>query len=235
MFTASADLYDTIYSIFKDYGAEAERIAALLRAEHPACRVVLDVGCGTGEHARLLAARGFQIDGLDLDPNLLRIAIAKNPAGRFYERDMCGFDIGTRYDAILCLFSSIGYARTLDRVVGALRSFRRHLADGGIVVVEPWFTPDTMKPSHTSATTIERPPLRIVRTSRSHVVDRLSRVIFDYEVTGPRGTTHATEVHELGLFTVDEMKQAFEAANLTVSYDPTGLTGRGLYVGRPAA
>src|SRR5688572_30458546 len=95
MFTASAELYDTIYSSFKDYGAEADRIAALLYSEHPACRTVLDVGCGTGEHARLLAARGFEVHGLDLDPNLLRVAITKNPASRFYEADMCAFEIGS--------------------------------------------------------------------------------------------------------------------------------------------
>jgi SAM-dependent methyltransferase len=235
MFTASADLYDIIYSSFKDYGAEAEQIGALLRAEHPSCRTVLDVGCGTGEHARLLAARGFQVDGLDLDSDLLRVAIAKNPASRFHERDMCGFELGTTYDAVLCLFSSIGYAKTLDRVVLALRSFRTHLADGGIVVVEPWFTPDAMRPGHTSTTTIERPTLRIVRTSTSRIGERISHVIFEYEITDPEGTRRATEVHELGLFTVGEMTRAFETAGLSVSYDPAGLTGRGLYIGRAAS
>ena len=89
MFTASAELYDTIYSSFKDYGAEADRIAALLRAAHPACRTVLDVGCGTGEHARLLTARGFHVDGLDRDPGLLRVAARKNPASDLLDEDAC--------------------------------------------------------------------------------------------------------------------------------------------------
>jgi SAM-dependent methyltransferase len=232
MFTASAELYDIIYSSFKDYGAEADRIAVLLHSERPGCRTVLDVGCGTGEHARLLTARGFQVDGLDLDPNLLRLARAKNPASSFHEADMCSFDIPARYDAILCLFSSIGYARTQDRVVRALTCFRRHLAPGGVVVVEPWFTPETMKPDHTSSQTVEDPPRRIIRTSKTQIKDRVSRLIFEYEVTGPDGTSHASELHELGLFTVDEMKHAFSAAGLSSSYDSTGLTGRGLYIAR---
>jgi SAM-dependent methyltransferase len=235
MFTASAELYDTIYSSFKDYGAEADRIAALLDSEHPTCRTVLDVGCGTGEHARRLSARGFEVQGLDLDPNLLRVAITKNPVSRFYEADMCAFEIGSRYDAVLCLFSSIGYAKTLDRVVQALACFRQHLADGGIVVVEPWFTPQAMRPGHTTSQIVHSPPLRILRTSQMDVAGRISRLTFEYEVTGPQGTTHATELHELGLFTVDEMKEAFAAAGLVVAYDPTGLTGRGLYIGRAAA
>ena len=234
MFTASADLYDILYSSFKDYAAESERITALLRSAHPACRTLLDVGCGTGEHVRLLAERGFQVQGLDLDPGLLKLAAKKNPACRFHHADMCAFEIEERFDAVLCLFSSIAYARTLERVVQALRCFRRHLAEGGIVVVEPWFTPDLIRPGHTTSTTVDAPPRRIVRTSRLEVVGPISRLTFDYEVTGPEGTSHATELHELGLFTTDEMKGAFAEAGLAVTYDPEGLTGRGWYVGRAA-
>jgi len=63
---------------------------------------VLDVACGSGEHARLLAGHGFVVDGLDLDPAFVRIARHKHPSGRFFEADMAGFDLPDRYDAILC-------------------------------------------------------------------------------------------------------------------------------------
>jgi len=86
MFTESAELYDLIYSSFKDYGAEAIQIATLLRTIHPGCKTVLDVACGTGEHARLLAANhGFVVDGLDLDPQFVQIARKKHPAGHTNE------------------------------------------------------------------------------------------------------------------------------------------------------
>ena len=234
MFTASAELYDIIYGSFKDYAAESDRIAALLRSEHPGCRTLLDVGCGTGEHARLLVERGFAVDGLDLDANLLRVARRKAPGCRFFEADMCDFALASRYDAVLCLFSSIGYAGTLERAARALTCFRRHLAPGGLVVVEPWFAPDAVTPGRTDSRTVDAPPLRIVRTSRLDAVGRTTRLTFSYEVTGPEGTRHATETHELALFTVEEMHQAFNAAGLAVRHDPVGLTGRGLYLARVA-
>ena len=65
MFSESAHFYDLIYSTFKDYNAEADTIASLLRDLRPGCRTVLDVACGTGTHARLLADRGFDVDGID--------------------------------------------------------------------------------------------------------------------------------------------------------------------------
>src|SRR5712691_5872495 len=83
MFSASAEFYDLIYSTKKDYRAEAAQIAARLRRLSPARRKVLDVACGTGEHALHLAAAGFVVDGLDLDPAFVRIARRKHPAGSF--------------------------------------------------------------------------------------------------------------------------------------------------------
>src|SRR5439155_15466702 len=120
MFTASAEFYDLIYSTFKDYGAEAAQLADILHRLNPQCRTILDVACGTGEHARLLATHDFAVDGLDLDPAFVRIAQHKNPEGRFLEADMSDFHLPRRYDAVLCLFSSIGYLQTIDRVARAL-------------------------------------------------------------------------------------------------------------------
>ena len=155
MFTASAEYYDLIYSALKDYDAETAQIASLLRRLNPTCRTVLDVACGTGEHARLLAGAGFDVDGLDLDPAFIRIASGKHPAGRFIEADMTDFQLQRRYDAVLCLFSSIGYVRTLERLGQAFRCFRDHLAAAGVIVVEPWFLPGVLDPSRAVRQTAE--------------------------------------------------------------------------------
>ena len=153
VFSASAHLYDAIYRAFKDYAGEATAIATLVRAAHPNARTILDVGCGTGEHAlHLRTSHGFEVDGLELDPGLLAIAREKLPNARFFEADMAGFDVGHRYDVVLCLFSSIGYLKTLDRVTTALRCFREHLAKGGVVVVEPWFAPGVLNEGPGSTT-----------------------------------------------------------------------------------
>ena len=53
-----------------------------------------------------------------------------------------------------------------------------------------------------------------------------------YLIGTPAGTEHYVERHELGLFTTEEMTDALTARGLEVTYDATGVTGRGLYIGQ---
>ena len=39
-------------------------------------------------------------------------------------------------------------------------------------------------------------------------------------------------LHELGLFTTEEMRHALTTCGLEVTYDDTSVTGRGLYIGQ---
>ena len=236
MFSRTAELYDLIYQQFKDYAGECRRIADLLARLHPQATRLLDVACGTGEHARVLAAQhGYQVDGLDIEPEFIRIARSKNPGGEFFCADMIHFELQRRYDIILCLFSSIGYARTLENVGRALATFRRHLSPGGLVVLEPWFAPEQWRTGTVHLTTAEGAGLKVCRMSSSTVRERVSVLDFQYLIGSAEGIEHRQEVHELGLFTTEEMRRCFAEAGLDVlEHDAEGLTGRGLYAARAA-
>lgn len=236
MFSASAELYDLVYSGFKDYRTETTELVAAIRRLHPRARTVLDVACGTGEHARLLAEEhGFDTDGLDLDPAFVRIARGKLPRGSVYQGDMTSFELPQRYDVILCLFSSIGYVRTLENVRRTLDRFREHLAEGGIALIEPWFTPGVLQPGRVSLNTAENDSVTVARMSHMDVEGRLSRLRFEYLIGRPGGIEHAVEMHELGLFTTEELLECFREAGLQTTHDPKGPSNRGLFLARISA
>jgi hypothetical protein len=144
---------------------------------------------------------------------------------------MRDFDLGRTFGVVTCLFSSIGYAVTVEAMRGAVAAMARHLAPGGALAVEPWFPPDGFRPGYVHLLTHEEEGLKIARMALGHVEGHVSVMDFEYLVGRPAGITRAAERHELGLFTHAEMRAAMEDAGLRVTHDEHGLSGRGLYVG----
>ena len=191
---------------------------------------LLDVACGTGQHLLHLREH-FEAEGLDLDPELLTIAQRRLPDLRFTHADMVDFDLGQRFDAVVCLFSSIGYVATLAKLRKTARTFTRHLEPGGVVIVEPWLTPDAFQPGRVHALLAEAADLKVARMSSSDLRADRWALNFHYLVGTPAGVEHFTERHLLGLFTTADYLNAFTDAGLQVTYDPEGISGRGLVIG----
>jgi SAM-dependent methyltransferase len=229
MFDKSAELYDLFYD-WKDYRAESEKVRQLVTARHANARTLLDVACGTGSHLVHLR-EWFAVEGLDIDPGLLKVAARRLPDIPLHHADMRDFDLGRAFDVVTCLFSSIGYVETTAGLSRAVQTMARHLAASGVLIVEPWLTPDTFDPNRLGRVVLgERPDLQAVRMNGSRVEGNRSILDFHYLVARPGSVEHLTETHTLGLFTDDEYRSAFEEADLTVEHDTDGLMGRGLWI-----
>jgi SAM-dependent methyltransferase len=230
VFSRSARLYDAIYS-WKDYAAEAASLHELIQARRPGAAALLDVACGTGAHLVELA-RWYRCVGVDLDRELLAVARERLPAEvELYEADMRAFDLGRRFDAVICMFSSIGYVGDGEQLHRAAVAMARHLEPGGVVIVEPWLSPERIQLPHVGAVFVDEPELKIARVNAVDVQGNQSIMEMHYIVGRPDGVEHFTELHELTLFTDEEMLAAFRTAGLDVEHDPEGPMGRGLYIG----
>jgi len=96
---------------------------------------LLDVGCGTGGHLEHLAG-DFDCTGLDLHEGMLRIAREKVSEARFFRANMIDFRLGKKFDAILCMYSTICLVRTYQNLERTISNFSSHLKKGGIVILE---------------------------------------------------------------------------------------------------
>ena len=231
MFSRSARIYDAIYGTFKDFGAEAERVHELVQARRPGARTLLDVGCGTGAHLEHLA-RQYEVAGVDLDPAMLAVARERLPGVELREADMANFDLAREFDAVVCLFSSIAYARTRDRLDAAVAAMAGHLAPGGVLILEPWVLPEEWDPDRRlHAVFVDEPDLKVARMSLAPPLGREQVLEFHYLVAAPAAVEHWVEHHEIGMFEDGEYRAAFERAGLEVERDGVGLMGRGLYIG----
>lgn len=230
-YSQAADFYDLLYESQKDYAREAELIARLIRDRVPEAKSILDVGCGTGAHALRLHERGFAVDGVDIEPKFVEIASEKCPDGRFSVGDMRSLDLNRTYDAVVCLFSAIGYARTLDGLVTSVVAMSRHVAPGGVLVIDPWFEPGELTDGFVTSRTASNDDVHVVRMSRTVVRDLTSILEFEYLIGTRAGIERRYEAHELGLFAEEQMRGAFTEAGFGVVRIDRALRTRGIYVG----
>jgi hypothetical protein len=105
----------------------------------------------------------------------------------------------------------------------------RHVAPGGLLIIEPWLTPDVFEPGHIGLLVVDEPELKITRMNSTRRSGELSILDFDYLVGTPDGIEHFKETHRLGLFSEAEHLAAMRRAGLEPK-EGTDLMGRGLHI-----
>jgi len=234
MYDKSARFYDAIYG-WKDYEDEVRRLLILVDAHRGAPPAsLLDVACGTGKHLAFLRGRVAHLEGVELNGSMLAVARKRLPDIPLQLGDMIDFDLGRRFDVVTCLFSAIAYAGTVEGLQKAARSMARHLNPGGLLLIEPFISPDKWNDGQLHHLVVDQPDLKISRINLSRRQGQVAVLDMHYLVGTPQGVEHFVERHELTLFTPEEYRSALEVANLAVAFDEYGLDGRGMFVGRPA-
>jgi SAM-dependent methyltransferase len=232
MFNRSAAIYDAIFRAKgKKWEEEVQQFSALVkRYKRSGGKALLAVACGTGGHEQYLQ-KDFDVTGLDIDPAMLAIARERLPGVDLHCASMVDFRLDKKFDVVMCLFSAIGYANTPDNLHRSIRTMSEHLVPGGILVVEPWISLQEYRPGAVFATFVDQPDLKVARMNTNILQGTVSVIEFHYLVGTPKGVEHFTEHHELGLYSAEEYRGAFQACGLETHFEQEGLIGRGVYVG----
>lgn len=227
-----ARYYDLLYS-FKNYEKEAARIKALIsKYKKSEGNKLLDVACGTGHHLSYLKDE-FSCTGVDISRAILEIAKRNVSDVAFKQADMITLNLQGRFDAITCLFGSIGYVKTYPNLKKTILNLAKHLKIGGLVLIEPWFTRATYVPGSPHMIVYDGKDLKIARLSVSKIRGNVSFMDMHYLVAEKdKDVRHFVDRHELGLFETDQTMKIMKAAGLRPKFLKHGLTrGRGIIVG----
>jgi ubiquinone/menaquinone biosynthesis C-methylase UbiE len=233
MFTKSAAFYDAIYAARgKDYAAEAAWLRAAYRTVAERSSRLLDVACGTGRHLSLLRNE-FAVEGLDAEPAMIAIARERLPDVPLHVARMQDFVVDGRFAIVQCLFSSIGYVADEAELFATIAHFAAVVDRGGLLVVEPWFSPtDWHADRQLDAVFVDQPELKIARLGRSERYGNTAVLRYEFLVAEPAGISAFGESHALAMFTDAQYRAAFESAGLRVRYERSDLFARGLYIGQ---
>jgi SAM-dependent methyltransferase len=133
LYGPDADLYDRIYFRPELYEQAVAFVLAETRSGTPR---ILDLCAGTGSHAKLFAAAGARVLGVDRSPRMIAIARAKAPAARFVVGDARRVNVRGPFDAIVCLYGAVHYIRDQADVLALLEKCYGLLVPGGVIVFE---------------------------------------------------------------------------------------------------
>lgn len=173
--------YDLLYAD-KDYAGEVAYVLSLL-GQHAQSKVtsLLELGCGTGIHAALMAKQGLGVLGVDMSAEMLAEARARASAQghqkkqlSFEQGDARDFRANRRFDAVVSLFHVLSYQSREVDLQAMMQTAAAHLESGGIFVFDFWYGP---------AVLWQRPTVRMKRlTNQEIAVERLAEpVVLDAE------------------------------------------------------
>lgn len=139
---ALARLYDV--DLLEDPGDVELYLALAARVGDP----VLEIAAGSGRVAVRLAAAGFDVTAVDVDPAMLaRAGAAARRAGpgvearlHFVEADLLNLELprGRTFRLAILALNSMLLMDTIKKQKGALKTMARYLVPGGLAVVDVW-------------------------------------------------------------------------------------------------
>jgi len=229
-----ADIYHDFYQgRGKNYEGEAKLALELIREQAPAAESLLDVACGSGAHLRELSRSFGRTVGVDLSHGMLEIAARIAPGAPLHQGDMRGFRLDERFDAVICMFSSIGFVTTVAELEQVVRNLADHTNPGGVVLVEPWWFPDNFIPGYVGADIVKVDGRSIARMSHTVRAGANSQMEEHFMVaTAEAGVEHFSDTHVMSLFDREAYEAAFLKAGLDVEYVKHEVSGPGVFVGK---
>ena len=201
-----APYYDIIYAD-KKYQKEVNFIDTIIK-KHNQGKSIIDLACGTGNHARLLVKKGYSVVGVDKNKQVLKLAKKKVAQAEFKQGDMRTFNLKKKFDAVLCLFTAINYNLTMANLVKSLQNFKRNLKEGGVIIFDsPLHSPQT----YMSADFL---PQDVITLYVNRDINKIREVLIYWISKKNKKIKVLKDIHQIRFYSLKELSAAIQKAGL---------------------
>lgn len=201
-----AQYYDKVYSE-KKYQKEVEFIDKIIKKHKGRGKSILDVACGTGNHAKFLVKKGYSVIGVDKNPHILKLAKKKVPQAKFKQGDMRNFKLNKKFDAVLCMFTAINYNLTTQDLVKTLKNFKNHVKDEGVII----FDFPLPRPPINHAAFLPK-DLVVLYTNRD--IKKIREISIYWIFKKGKNAEVVKDIHSIRFYSLSEFSQAIKQAGL---------------------
>lgn len=230
--------YDLLYQD-KNYPGEVQFLCSLLDRYAGKPKSLLELGCGTGVHAALMASHGYQVHGIDMSEQMLiqakarQASLPKETAERlvFTRDDLRSLSLNGKFDAVISLFHVMSYQVDDVDLLAAFKTAKHHLREGGVFIFDCWYGP---------AVLTERPSVRVkrweddvvevTRIAEPHIHVNQNYVDVQYQVFIKDKVTDSVEIvaesHAMRYLFFPEVERLFRAVGMNLVFSCEWLTGR---------
>lgn len=216
-----AHYYDLLYQD-KDYQAETEFIFQLLQKFAPGSSSILELGCGTGIHAGLLAEKGYSVTGVDVSESMLVAAqerLVTLPAAQQAKLKFVSGDVRTvraeaTFDVVLSLFHVVSYQTSNEDLEQMFTTAKMHLKPGGIFLFDCWYGPTVLTDRPTvRVKRLQDDKIQVTRVAEPVIYPSLNHVDVNYQVfirdLATNTVEEVTESHKMRYLFTPEIEALF--------------------------
>jgi SAM-dependent methyltransferase len=132
-----SDIYNKIYKK-KEYLKEAKYVSIILKKNKILKGDILELGLGTGNHAKYLLKEKYNITGVEKSPSMIAFA-KKIPKLKCVLGDVRTVRLNKKFNAAISLFHVINYLLSLLDLNNFFKTANIHLNDNGLLIFDTWY------------------------------------------------------------------------------------------------
>lgn len=226
------DNYSKYYNLLyqdKDYSKESDYIQSLLQKFVPQAKKILELGCGTGKHAKLLNKKGYEVFGIDLSQKMINQA--KSLDVNCSIGDVRSFRVKQKFDAVLSLFHVASYQTSNKDISDFFETASYHLTPKGILIFDVWYKDAVLAQlPEKRIKKLENDEIEVTRYCiPEHIQEQsLVKVHYKIEITDKKSNQKEIieECHPMRYFSKEEIDSLAELFGISIIAQEEWLTGK---------
>lgn len=216
--------YDLLYSD-KDYSGEVNYIDELIKKNSTNHKTILDMGCGTGKHDKLLCDKGYAVHGIDISSDMLEIAntikVDDDKELTFSQSNITELNLDRKFDVVVSLFHVMSYQNSNSDLIKAFEVAKNHLNKDGLFIFDFWYGPAVLTDLPTTRVKrLENDSIKVTRIAEPELHAKENIVDVNYDVFVERKSNSEIienkETHKMRYFFDTELEIICEKCGFSI-------------------